>query len=79
MNLLVVLIIVALVAALAFWFFKVRKENFTMTLYRPKYSYNIPETTWDPASVLTSVLPTGKNKPPKLAVELGDYRRFNRI
>jgi hypothetical protein len=25
------------------------------------------------------VLPTGKNKPPKLAVELGDYRRFQRI
>ncbi|AGE50219.1 hypothetical protein ATCVCanal1_519L [Acanthocystis turfacea Chlorella virus Canal-1] len=50
-----------------------------MTLYRPTYEYNIPATTFDPADILTAVLPTGQDKPPKLAVELGDYRRFNRI
>jgi hypothetical protein len=50
-----------------------------MTLYRPTYEYKIPPTTWDPADILTAVLPPGKDKPPKLAVELGDYRRFQRI
>jgi hypothetical protein len=50
-----------------------------MQLYRPRYDYDIPENTFDPADVLTAVLPTGKNKSPKLAVELGDYRRFQRI
>lgn len=69
----------ALVSAVAYWYLKIRKEKFTMTLQRPRYSYNIPPTTWDPADVLTAVLPTGKNKSPKLSVELGDYRRFNRI
>ena len=78
MNVLMIAIAVLVIAAL-FWFFKIRKEKFVMTLYRPNYTTNIPPTTWDPADVLTAVMPQGKNKSPKLAVELGDYRRFNRI
>lgn len=56
-----------------------KKEKFTMQLYRPRYDYDVPQNTWDPADILTAVLPTGMNKSPELAVELGDYRRFNRI
>ena len=69
---------IAVIAA-SFWFIKVRKEKFTMKLYRPTYKTKIPATTWDPADVLTAVIPRGKGKSPALAVELGDYRRFNRI
>lgn len=76
--LLLALAVVAIVAA-SFWWFKVRKEKFTMKLYRPNYRTNIPATTWDPADVLTAVMPEGKGKTPKLAVELGDYRRFVRV
>jgi hypothetical protein len=80
MNALLILFVALLVAASAWWFFVgMKKEKFTMKLYRPGYKYDIPETTFDPASILTTVLPTGKDKPPKLSVELGDYRRFNRI
>ena len=80
MNALLILFVALLVAAGAWWFFvgMKKKEKFTMTLYRPGYKYDIPEATWDPADILTTVLPTGKDKPPKLAVELGDYRRFKR-
>lgn len=76
--LLVALIVVAIIAT-AFWWFKVRKEKFTMKLYRPNYRTKLPEDEFDPASVLTAVMPQGKGKTPALAVELGDYRRFNRI
>jgi hypothetical protein len=79
MNTLLLLVLTLVVIATAWWFFTGRKENFIMTLYRPTYEYKIPPTTWDPADILTAVLPTGQDKPPKLAVELGDYRRFNRI
>ena len=80
MKTLLVLAVSLIVAAAIWWFFSGRKkEKFSMKLYRPEYKYNIPATTFDPADVLTAVLPTGKNKPPKLAVELGDYRRFRRI
>ncbi|AGE55708.1 hypothetical protein ATCVMN08101_630L [Acanthocystis turfacea Chlorella virus MN0810.1] len=79
MNTLLILVLALIVIAAAWWFFAGKKENFTMTLYRPTYEYNIPPTTWDPRDILTAVLPTGKDKPPKLAVELGDYRRFQRI
>ncbi|AGE49892.1 hypothetical protein PBCVCan184_624L [Paramecium bursaria Chlorella virus Can18-4] len=76
--LLVALIVVAIVAA-SFWWIKVRKEKFTMKLYRPTYETKIPATTWDPASMLTEVMPQGKGKSPALAVELGNYRRFVRV
>ena len=80
MNALLILALAVVVAvAVAWWFFAGKKEKFTMALYRPTYKYDIPETTWDPADILTAVLPTGKDKPPKLAVELGDYRRFQRV
>ena len=76
--LLVAALAIAVIAA-SFWWFKVRKEKFTMKLYRPNYTTNIPANTWDPADILTRVMPQGQGKPPALAVELGDYRRFNRI
>jgi hypothetical protein len=76
--LLIAALVVAVVAA-SFWWIKVRKEKFTMKLYRPTYKTKIPATTWDPADTLTAVMPQGKGKSPVLAVELGDYRRFNRI
>jgi hypothetical protein len=78
MNLVPILVVLAVLAA-AFWWFKVRKEHFVMKLYRPTYTTSIPPTTWDPADVLTAVMPTGMHKAPKLAVELGNYRRFNRV
>jgi len=76
--LLIAALVVAVVAA-SFWWIKVRKEKFTMKLYRPDYRTNIPANTWDPADTLTAVMPQGKGKSPALAVELGSYRRFNRI
>ena len=75
---LLIALIIAVIAA-AFWWFKVRKEKFTMKLYRPTYTTKIPATTWDPADILTAVMPQGMGKTPALAVELGDYRRFTRI
>jgi hypothetical protein len=77
MNLLTILVVLAVLAAV-FWWFKIRKENFVMTLYRPTYTTNIPPTTFDPADILTAVMPQGMHKPPKLAVEKGNYRRFRR-
>ena len=73
MHLVITLLIVALVAAVAFYFLKMRKEKFIMKLYRPNIT-RIPDNEWDPASILTAVTPG-----PKLLVEHGDYRRFNRI
>jgi len=73
MHLVITLLIVALVAAVAFYFLKMRKEKFIMKLYRPNIT-RVPDDEWDPASILTAVTPG-----PKLLVEHGDYRRFNRI
>ena len=73
MQLVITLLIVALVAAVAFYFLKMRKEKFIMKLYRPNIT-RVPDDEWDPASILTAVTPG-----PKLLVEHGDYRRFNRI
>jgi hypothetical protein len=71
-----ILAVVAIVA-FAYWFFKIRKEKFMMTLYRPMPIVSVPENTWDPSSVLTEALPSKKG--PVLVVEKGNYRRFNRI
>ncbi|APC25791.1 hypothetical protein BST79_gp278 [Only Syngen Nebraska virus 5] len=76
-HLVITLLIVALVAAIAFYFLKIRKEKFIMKLYRPTPVLSVPPTTWDPADILTAVLPSKTG--PKLVVEKGDYRRFNRI
>jgi hypothetical protein len=77
MNLVLILVVLAVLAALFLWF-KIRKEKFVMQLYRPTYSA-IPNTEWDPADILTAVMPTGPGKPPRLAVEKGNYRRFQRV
>ena len=80
MNLVMILVVLAVIAAAAaFWWFKVRKEKFIMQLYRPTYTTSIPPTTFDPADILTAVMPQGMHKPPKLAVEKGSYRRFQRV
>jgi hypothetical protein len=56
---------------------KMKKEKFIMQLYRPTPVVSVPENEWDPASMLTQALPS-KNGP-KLVIEKGDYRRFNRV
>jgi len=71
-----ILAVVAIVA-FAYWFFKIRKEKFMMTLYRPMPIVSVPENTWDPADILTAALPSKTG--PKLVIEKGNYRRFNRI
>ena len=77
MHIAIILLIVAIVAAAAFYFVNMRKEKFIMKLYRPTPVLSPPATTWDPADILTAVLPSKTG--PKLVVEKGDYRRFNRI
>jgi hypothetical protein len=56
---------------------KMKKEKFIMQLYRPTPVLSVPENTWDPADTLTAALPSKDG--PKLVVELGDYRRFQRV
>ena len=73
----VLALIAVLIAAVAFYFLKMRKEKFIMKLYRPTPVLSVPEDEWDPASMLTAALPSKTG--PKLVVEKGDYRRFNRI
>jgi len=77
MRIAIILLIVAIVAAAAFYLVNMRKEKFIMKLYRPTPVLSPPATTWDPADILTAVLPSKTG--PKLVVEKGDYRRFNRI
>ncbi|AGE55049.1 hypothetical protein FK949_gp259 [Paramecium bursaria Chlorella virus NYs1] len=77
MHIILILLLVAIVAAAAFYFMKKRKEKFIMKLYRPTPVVSVPSNTWDPADILTAVLPSKTG--PKLVVEKGDYRRFNRI
>jgi hypothetical protein len=62
---------IALVVFLVWKFFFNKKEKFTMKLYRPTFG-KIPKNEWDPASVLTAVLPG-----PVLALEGGDYKEVN--
>ncbi|AAC96903.1 hypothetical protein PBCV1_A536L [Paramecium bursaria Chlorella virus 1] len=73
MHIVFILLIVAIVAAAALYFMKKKRENFIMKLYRPDIT-RVPDDEWDPASILTAVTPG-----PKLLVEHGDYRRFNRV
>ena len=76
MHIVLILLILAIIAAAAFYFMKNKKEKFIMKLYRPNIT-RVPDDEWDPASILTAVLPSKTG--PKLLVEHGDYRRFNRI
>jgi hypothetical protein len=54
-----------------------KKEKFIMQLYRPTPVVSVPENTWDPADILTAALPSRDG--PKLVIEKGDYRRFQRV
>ena len=76
--------ILLIVAALAFicWFAlqfmkKKKKEKFIMQLYRPTPVVNVPDGTWDIADTLTQALPSKDG--PKLVVQKGNYRRFQRV
>jgi hypothetical protein len=54
-----------------------KKEKFIMQLYRPTPVVSVPEGTWDIADTLTQSLPSKDG--PKLVVQKGNYRRFNRV
>jgi len=54
-----------------------KKEKFIMQLYRPTPVVSVPENTWDIADTLTQSLPSKDG--PKLVVQKGNYRRFNRV
>ena len=78
LHILLVLAIVAIVAFGAMQFMKMKKkEKFIMQLYRPTPVVRVPDSTWDPADTLTAALPSKDG--PKLVVQLGDYRRFQRV
>ena len=54
-----------------------KKEKFIMQLYRPTPVVSVPEGTWDIADTLTASLPSKDG--PKLVVQKGNYRRFQRV
>lgn len=77
-HILIVLAVLALVALGAMQFMKMKKkEKFIMHLYRPTPVISVPENTWDPADTLTAALPSKDG--PRLVIEKGDYRRFQRV
>ena len=78
MHIVLALAVLALVAFGAMKFMKkTKKEKFIMQLYRPTPVVSVPENTWDPADILTAALPSRTG--PKLVIEKGDYRRFQRV
>ena len=77
-HILMVLAVLALVVFGAMQFMKMKKkEKFIMQLYRPTPVVSVPEGTWDIADTLTQSLPSKDG--PKLVVQKGNYRRFNRV
>jgi hypothetical protein len=77
-HIVMVLVVLALVAFAAMQFMKMKKkEKFIMQLYRPTPVVSVPEGTWDIADTLTQALPSKDG--PKLVVQKGDYRRFQRV
>jgi hypothetical protein len=77
-HIVMVLVVLALVAFAAMQFMKMKKkEKFIMQLYRPTPVVSVPEGTWDIADTLTQSLPSKDG--PKLVVQKGNYRRFNRV
>jgi hypothetical protein len=77
-HIVMVLVVLALVAFAAMQFMKMKKkEKFIMQLYRPTPVVSVPENTWDIADTLTQSLPSKDG--PKLVVQKGNYRRFNRV
>lgn len=77
-HILLVLIVLALVVFGAMQFMKMKKkEKFIMQLYRPTPVVSVPDGTWDIADTLTQSLPSKDG--PKLVVQKGNYRRFQRV
>lgn len=77
-HILLVLIVLALVVFGAMQFMKMKKkEKFIMQLYRPTPVVSVPDGTWDIADTWTQSLPSKDG--PKLVVQKGNYRRFNRV
>jgi hypothetical protein len=77
-HIVMVLVVLALVAFAAMQFMKMKKkEKFIMQLYRPTPVVSVPDGTWDIADTLTAALPSKDG--PKLVVQRGDYRRFQRV
>jgi len=77
-HIVTVLVVLALVAFAAMQFMKMKKkEKFIMQLYRPTPVVSVPEGTWDIADTLTQSLPSKDG--PKLVVQKGNYRRFQRV
>lgn len=77
-HILLALVVLAIIAFGAMQFMKMKKkEKFIMHLYRPTPVVSVPENEWDPADMLTAALPSKDG--PKLVVQRGDYRRFQRV
>ena len=77
-HILLVLIVLALVVFGAMQFMKMKKkEKFIMQLYRPTPVVSVPDGPWDIADTLTQSLPSKDG--PKLVVQKGNYRRFQRV
>ncbi len=77
-HILLVVAAVAFISLVALQFVAMKKkEKFVMQLYRPTPVVSVPDSTWDPADVLTAALPSKDG--PKLVVQKGDYRRFRRV
>lgn len=77
-HILLVLAVIAIAAFGAMQFMKMKKkEKFIMQLYRPTPVVSVPENEWDPADMLTAALPSKDG--PKLVVQKGSYRRFQRV
>ena len=77
-HILMILVVLALVVFGAMQIMKMKKkEKFIMQLYRPTPVVSVPDGTWDIADTLTQSLPSKDG--PKLVVQKGNYRRFNRV
>ena len=77
-HILMILVVLALVVFGAMQIMKMKKkEKFIMQLYRPTPVVSVPDGTWDIADTLTQSLPSKDG--PKLVVQKGNYRRFQRV
>ena len=78
LHILLVLVVFAIIAFGATQFMKTKKkEKFIMQLYRPTPVVSVPDGTWDIADTLTAALPSKDG--PKLVVQKGTYRKFQRV
>ena len=77
-HILLTMVVLSIIAFGVMQFMKMKKkEKFIMQLYRPTPVVSVPENTWDPADTLTAALPSKDG--PKLVIEKGNYRRFQRV